>query len=457
MSMVAFDQNYLKSDTGFTVNRLLALLVVLQGSPLRAEDLQQLSSKASLIKAILLEKYLVAWDHVLGDINDLNTHELRVERLLRRWIDAKKIGPPAAIKRAFPMEEPLTPVSDSNVVPALVPQGKRERISKETVYPHLMAVLGPGNTSFVVSVIVQDHTTGTQDNQSHLWPVTDIKVRRCGPEDCKDVLFVETIDVLYELMDLQALPPNDWAMYWSLPGFPWVVGPVAQRVGQDPIVVDHGQRQYAEIPLVGKEDVLRIMVVFADVGGYPQISGLEGIHDEYTPPIFEADFVVAEDDDEEDDEDLSETQKKNEKIVQELKGQLSSNAIVQELIKSDKKKQGVPIHQLWTWMQEITKIFATYTAVEMDTGRGIKPIKVSQENWAIVLGRSASWLATLVNAEKVIRPFVELDPRAKDWLESDMRKLGVGALVDLVKDKPWEQAPEPAKKKSKMHKPGGPK
>lgn len=54
-----------------------------------------------------------------------------------------------------------------------------------------------------------------------------------------------------------------WDAYWALPGYTWLVGPFARRhADEGEIQMNSSEAIFREIPVVGSEDALRLMVVF---------------------------------------------------------------------------------------------------------------------------------------------------------------------------------------------------
>ncbi|KAF8215635.1 hypothetical protein K438DRAFT_1926184, partial [Mycena galopus ATCC 62051] len=75
--------------------------------------------------------------------------------------------------------------------------------------------------------------------------------------------FAKAAQVISALDGTPSCPAGPWDVYWALPGYPWLIGPFAHRHGEgEEIEINSSEAILREIPVVGSEDVLRLVVVF---------------------------------------------------------------------------------------------------------------------------------------------------------------------------------------------------
>ncbi|KAJ7623922.1 hypothetical protein DFH06DRAFT_1142757 [Mycena polygramma] len=325
---------------------------------------------------------------------------------------------------------------------------------------------------WTVALLVKDCTVDAQNPATDFALDVNITLDQYGPDECNKCLFVQSEEVIKELEDTVYCPAGKfpfvrlmdpklmmtsaapWDLYWCLPGYPSIVGPVARRHSDEQdIQMDNSHRMFREIPVVGSEDALRSMVVFKHPNDPDcTVPGLEDVLDN-SPHInnitpYGVDVKMEED-------IKPEVKSKSKRKVSEKTEQLNNEKIkylvpyltelhpILKEIRDVKATQNhqfpTPVPQLVSWIDEIAALRKKYQHVPYsgDPPATVRGKKIFAGDWQTIVDRGPTYFKACIDAHTYLET-CRNEWDVKQYLADDSARVGVSTLIDVIKNKAWD-------------------
>ncbi|KAJ6477843.1 hypothetical protein C8R47DRAFT_1198673 [Mycena vitilis] len=297
---------------------------------------------------------------------------------------------------------------------------------------------------WTVVLLVKDCTVNAQNPATDFALDINITLDQYGPDDCNKCLFVQSEEVIQELEDTPYCPAGKfafvrlvdpklmmisaapWDLYWCLPGYPAIVGPVARRHhDEQDIQMDNSHRMFREIPVVGSHEALRSMIVFKHPNDPDRtVPGLDdvldnGLHINNITP-YGVDVKMEED------------------VKPKVKAK-SRKKEIRDVKATQNHQFPTPVPQLVRWIDEIAALRKKYKHVPF-TGDPPAPLRgktIFSGDWQEILDRGPTYLKACTNAHNYLET-CRNEWDVKQYLADNSAKVGVSKLIDVIKNKTWE-------------------
>ncbi|KAJ7037515.1 hypothetical protein C8F04DRAFT_1257075 [Mycena alexandri] len=259
---VALTEDYLY-DQPFPTARLKDVLVAHTGQPPAHRK------QSTLINKIVELQVSVDWVYVFSDDSDDPSAERAVDNLFRTY--AKAEDPHKIIK---PHTVTLTPAPlGAKILGDTTDEDMDVDTDLEPVFstllrngPDLYAALThcPSiDNDWTIQVLVKDCTKEPANPLTSFAVGVEVELKAYDPEKTNTSFYAEAAEVIHGLEHTRFCPAAPWDALWALPGYPWLVGPVARRhTDEAEIQFNSSEGIFREIPVTGSENALRLMVVF---------------------------------------------------------------------------------------------------------------------------------------------------------------------------------------------------
>ncbi|KAJ7682375.1 hypothetical protein DFH06DRAFT_1388940 [Mycena polygramma] len=443
------------------------------------------------ITEIVKRNIVVDWDYVVG-VDQPEDKERVVDNLFRQFFKKELVTMP--LKLVFPpvgspplSTAPPTPTSEMEFeLPVVVEEEKDETAGSkmEVELPAIPAVEGEMNVlllemkdteqlyaamlhrkcptgqtraladhlaepfldrQWVIQTMVKDCTIDRGNPITRFALGAEVPLDGYGPKGTTACLFAESAHIVKALVGTPFCPSAPWDMFYCLPGYPSVVGPIARRHSDiEGVQMDKSKVALRQVPVLGPENALRLMVVFKHPLAMPCIEASHS--DEHICGILPYGLSEKIKDEEDVKPNLG---KKPATVETEAKNELKIRFLIEYF---DKERPGVkdlreskaraklggsPC-QTAQWIEEISYLKTNFPKLTIQGApKEIARSKISDGVWEKVMGRGSSYIKAAVSVhEYVVKVRGDVDI-GKYLLQSEPTKISLADFVAAISKMAW--------------------
>ncbi|KAJ6463216.1 hypothetical protein C8R47DRAFT_1326999 [Mycena vitilis] len=430
---------------------------------------------------------VIDWDYVVA-VDQSEAKERAVENLFRQFFKEGLVAMP--LKLVFPpvgsspplSPVPLTPTSDMEVelpaIPAVVEENKDqtgvveeekgemkvlllELTDNEQLYAamlHRKCPIGqtrvladrraePFDRAWVIQTLVKDCTIDPGNPVTRFALGAEVPLDGYGPKGTTACLFAESAHIVKALVGTPFCPSAPWDMFYCLPGYPSVLGPIARRHSDiEGVQMDKSKVGLRQVPVLGPENALRLMVVFK----HPLDT------DRKVPCIEASDSaehicgILPYSEKIKDEEDVKPDLGKKAATENDEKKELKIQFLIEYFDKvrpgvralresKARAKLGGSPFQTAKWIEEIAYLkknhikMTTIPGAPKELGKG----KISDEVWEKVMGRGSSYIKSALLVQTYVETCKNEVDVAKYLLQSEPAKVSLKDFVQAISAMAW--------------------
>ncbi|KAK7064050.1 hypothetical protein R3P38DRAFT_3165055 [Favolaschia claudopus] len=317
----------------------------------------------------------------------------------------------------------------------------------------------PLDKYWVPGLVIKDLTADARNPLSQFIPAVDElqpALQAYGLNKDNHCVVVLTPNVVHYLKQNGFCPDGPWDLFWCLLGYPTLHGPIARsHHAEAPVQLDLSQAGTREIPVMGDENGLRVMLVFKHPENTAQeIEGLRLQADDSQPAVLShpnqiTPYGAKPKPDSEEEEDLKpakkaryvvreSTQVKNDLIIETMTQYFSgpNYPLVDDIRKHASTRSPLPAHQVWSWIVVIHDLKSSYTKMYIPgTPTTVLGKSIKGGHWQTLFQRGTSFMSGAESAYQYIYPRRN-EVGISEFLASDT-PVGVETIVKAVEKKAY--------------------